>query len=426
MTQHKTSKKPKATNKVNLPRPRPNSSFAGYVHSMIEEAGRKTDRFDLQNEPLVRLAYSDELEIKNEALAKFWRKHELPGFPERVRESPKPRRYRTTSQRKTMLKGSRFQLLFGDTRSDIPKKAFVESLLEPRAHKEIYVFLQKKLSEPENRVVAAHLNYLIIRGNYQEYGVIFNVDLLSGVIVRRLKIIAGQLQKQGQNVRSAFIYLDPTKSGYYLENKKVAVPVQFKKLFGPSLLNVEHDGVLFQFHPTSFSQVNESMVPLMLGEARALLAPSPDSRLVDLYCGYGLFSCYFCNSYKQVYAIEADGTSIQSAKNNAQHIPGKSNIRFLAGRITADLLDSFLPNKPMQETIILDPPRQGPKEGVIEALCRRKPHAVLHIFCGVDQIPVSLHNWKKGGYGVERVVPLDMFPGTVNLEVLVLLSPVRD
>jgi tRNA/tmRNA/rRNA uracil-C5-methylase (TrmA/RlmC/RlmD family) len=304
-----------------------------------------------------------------------------------------------------------------------PQKVFEESLLEPREHAEIYAFLQKKVSEAENMIVASHLNYLIIRGNYKERSLIFNVDLLNGAIVRRLKILAGQLQKLSNPLHAAFVYLDPSKSGYYLESKKADVPVQFKKLFGPALLAVEYSENRLQFHPTSFSQVNESMVPVMLEEVRALISPQKNERLIDLYCGYGLFSCFLGSDYQQVLGVDAEGPSIQSAKTNAKYTAGKANIRFLAKRITPDTAENLLPKEALPESIILDPPKQGPEYGVIEALCQRKPGKVLHIFCGVDQIPPSIRIWLKNDYQVARVVPLDMFPGTLNLEVLILLRP---
>ena len=56
----------------------------------------------------------------------------------------------------------------------------------------------------------------------------------------------------------------------------------------------------------------------------------------------------------------------------------------------------------------------------LEALSRGAAKAV---FCDVDQIPAALADWQAGGYQVRRVVPLDMFPGAANLEVLVLLAP---
>ena len=107
--------------------------------------------------------------------------------------------------------------------------------------------------------------------------------------------------------------------------------------------------------------------------------------------------------------------------HNKKMNPGSSKTRFTARRITEKTVEQIqLPINP--ESILLDPPRKGPAEGVIAALCKRHPKKVLHIHCGVDQIPDAVSQWQKGGYKVRRIVPLDMFPGSASLEVLTLLG----
>jgi len=277
------------------------------------------------------------------------------------------------------------------------------------------------LSEPSYKLLAAHLNHLIIRGNYEERVVIFNVKKMSGPLVRKLKILAGHLQKQSENVVGAFAYLDPTGSDYYLESRQPADNLQLKKLYGPAHLAVRHGTCRFNFHPTSFSQVNESIVGIMLEKAREILAPKAEERLVDLYCGYGLFSHYLAGSYKHVTGIDAEGPSIRAAQANAKFNNDSRKTRFFARRISPKAISDLLPLSTEPATLVLDPPRQGPQKGVVEAICGRQPGKVLHIFCGVDQIPESLKEWQVNGYEVEKIVPLDMFPGTANLEVMVLM-----
>jgi tRNA/tmRNA/rRNA uracil-C5-methylase (TrmA/RlmC/RlmD family) len=270
--------------------------------------------------------------------------------------------------------------------------------------------------------VAVHLNYLIIRGSYKDRAVIFNVDTLNGPLVRKLKMLAGHLQKLPERVASACIYADPSCSDYYLEERQTSDIMQFKKLFGKVDLAVSYHGRRYFYHPTSFSQVNESMVPVMLDMARALLQPHPDETLLDLYCGYGLFSHFLAPGYKKVVGVDSEGPSIQAAISNKKFHPASRKGRFLARRITRGSVEKIpLPDDLGVETILLDPPRQGPQEGVIGALSRREPLKVLHVHCGVDQIPDALHQWKQHGYKLRRIVPLDMFPGTAALEVLILL-----
>ena len=398
-------------------------TFASLLKLLTAKSDRPLAPVTLLSSPLAHLDYQEELKIKNQALALFWQKNRLPGKPEAIIASPKPRNYRTTSKRRTIFKGSTLYLLFNDRALRFQKKPFVESSLEPREHGRIFEFLQQKISEPAFKLVAGHLNYLIIRGSYTERAVIFNVDTLNGPLVRKLKLLAGHLKKLTDTVSSAYIYPDPSCSDYYLEEGQPSDILQFKKLFGRTDLSVSHNGCRYSYHPTSFSQVNEAMVPVMLDMAETLLEPNPTETFLDLYCGYGLFSHFLAPGYKQVVGIDAEGPSIRAAISNKKSNPGSKNARFLSRRITARSVEKIpLPDDLGSETILLDPPRQGPQEGVINALSRREPSKVLHIHCGVDQIPQSLKQWQQNGYKVKRVVPLDMFPGTAGLEVLILLE----
>jgi tRNA/tmRNA/rRNA uracil-C5-methylase (TrmA/RlmC/RlmD family) len=73
--------------------------------------------------------------------------------------------------------------------------------------------------------------------------------------------------------------------------------------------------------------------------------------------------------------------------------------------------------------MLLDPPRSGTAPGVLEVLAGRLPRRVVHVFCNMEILPEELQRWKKAGYRPERAIPLDMFPGTPELEMMVLLVP---
>ena len=400
-------------------------SFASFLKPLIPKTVDPEGQAILYSSPLAHLDYSLELQIKDQGLMAFWKQHRLPGLPEQVIRSPKARGYRTTSKRKAFLHGSTLYLLLGD-KAALPKNRqyFTASPLEPKEHEVIYRFIQQKLSEPAFRLIAGHLNYLIIRGGYTEQAVIFNVDLLNGPLVRKMKLLSAHLQKLPVTVSAAFVYLDPSQSDYYLEAKRPAETLHFKKLFGPDQLGATYLGCRYQFHPTSFSQINESMVETMLARTRELLAPASDQALLDLYCGYGLFSHYLAPAYRQVLAVDGEGPSIRAAEANSRLNQNRGGqTKFLAHRITVGYLEKTLPPPAPGEVILLDPPRQGTLPGVIAALARRRPKKVLQIFCGVDQIPPSLREWQAGGYKVRRIAPLDMFPGSANLEILILLEP---
>lgn len=382
-------------------------------------------------EPLASLEYAEELKLKEDILHQFWQDHHLPSSPEPLLPSPKPRHYRTTTKRRVFATGGRVVMGFkgGERASSLPV-----SLLEPEEHTTIYQLILQKLTSPPYRLLIPHLNHVVVRGSYQEFTVILNVDRLNAEIVRKLKLLGEHLRTGNLSVVSASVLHDPTRSDYYLEAHRPDTGVSFKKLFGPDRLRVQLGNHTYLLGPTAFSQVNESMIPTMLEMARQLLQPNKEphikqaGRLIDLYCGYGLFAGYFVNDFAEIIGVDYERTAVEGAQQNVKRITNGqlgAVMRFVAGTIAAPTLPRLLPSvsSRLPEFVLLDPPRQGTATGVVQAIAARKPVRVLHIFCGIDEIPREVKTWEESGYVVDRVIPLDMFPGTPNLEVLMLFVP---
>ena len=377
-------------------------------------------------EPLARLDYALELDLKNRALQQFWNANGLPDKPNRIAPSPKPRHYRTTTKRRVIFEKGAFHLDFlPDQRLGVERLG-AQSALEPKEHGLLYAFILGKLNQPAYSQIAHALNYLVIRGDYTRFSVLFNVHQLNGNVVRKAKLLCEHLQTMDPKTTSAFLFYDSAKSPFYLDQRSPEGAWKFKKLFGPDNLRLSVGDKQYAFHPTSFSQVNASILPTFLEKAHQLLKARPEQRLIDLYCGYGLFSLGLAGAYKEVLGVDAAGVSIQAAQSMAGSDPA-GRCRFRAGRIQARSLDKLLPppDATTPEAILLDPPKQGTEPGVIRALAARGPVRVLHIFCDMDALAKEVNQWRKSGYMVAKVVPLDMFPGTDNLEVMVLFIPDR-
>jgi tRNA/tmRNA/rRNA uracil-C5-methylase (TrmA/RlmC/RlmD family) len=381
--------------------------------------------------PLAGISYGDELEIKQKAFEDFIRRTKVAGNYEPIVASPFKRHYRTTTKRRVVFSTGNIQFRMAESSGDFPDQDRNESMLEPKQHEEIYAFLRKKLNEPVFMSVGKRCNYLIVRGTYKEFSVIFNMHQLDGGIVRRIKSLSEKLRELGLNIISCFIVSNPSRSRYYLDKRDTGKRQQVKKLFGPETLRFAVDDCMYLYDATSFSQINQSMVPLMLKKAGQLLSmddPGHKSmRLIDLYCGYGLFTLYLGRYFGEVFGVDSETDSLERARDSIAHCKEFSRatkVRFTSGQITAHVLETILPvHGTVGEIVVLDPPRMGVEKGVIGAIAFRRPEKVLHIFCNADLIPSELEQWKKLGYYASRIVPLDMFPGTPHLETLVLLQP---
>jgi tRNA/tmRNA/rRNA uracil-C5-methylase (TrmA/RlmC/RlmD family) len=380
-------------------------------------------------EPLAALDYAEELALKQQALGAFWQDENLPGRPERIVPAPLPRGYRTTSKRRAAFGAKGLTLSFPGAsdrgRSIIPTAGgLAASVLDCPEHAAVYAFLIERIGRPVAQPLAVALNWVIVRGSAGGLAVILNVRVFDARVVRAAKLLAEALQAETSlGVRSGFLYLDPTRSEYYLEADRPADSLSFKRLFGPDFLQIDSAGVRLRFPPTAFSQVNGAMLTVMVENVRSLLAPLDGGPLLDLYCGYGLFSLTVGREAAQVVGADLDGPAIEAARANAAHLDCAKRMRFLSGRIDGPFLAERLRAPRTPEAILLDPPRQGTEPGVAAALAARAPLRVVHLCCGTDEIPREIAAWSRAGYELQRVVSLDLFAGTTGLETLLLLTP---
>lgn len=375
---------------------------------LFQDALLEVSKFEpTHSEPFARLPYETELALKNEALKIFWEANRLRGLPREIVPSPLPRNYRTTSKRRVFFDGG----------VSFEPRA---SLLEPAEHAGIYKLVLDRLKEPAFRHLARALNWLVIRGTYKYRVVIFNVDHLDAVIVRKLKQMAEHLKNAPFGVTAAHAYVDPSRSDYYLEASRPAEGLAFKQLYGPRELSLKLPEFSLRYPVTGFSQINEAQIPNLLSTAAELAALDSKTSFMDLYCGYGLFAFGIGTAAKSVLGAEWEGPSVEAAKASSRHLK-LARHKFLAGKIDARFVEN-LPAAGGREVVLLDPPRKGTLPGVVEALAVRKPERILHIFCGTDEIPGALHDWERSGYKVKVAAPLDLFPGTAHVETIVLLE----
>lgn len=373
-------------------------------------------------EPLTEISYEKEICFKNCAFSEYLKKNSIGIKPESLIESPLPRNYRTTSKRSVLFRNKKLYLAFEDiTNFDSP---VYKSLLEPENHALIYDFIYHSLIEKNFSYLTGNLNYIIIRGNYTENYILLNVSKLNNDIVRKCKILSERIVKEFDFVKGIYLFYDPSKSNYYLEANVPANGLQFKKIFGSSKIFIRHNDVLFSFLPIGFSQINQSVVDLILGEIKKIISQLSCYRLLDLYCGYGLFSVYLSSFFKEAIGIDLSKDSIESAKENSLHCGSSTKFKFYTADITQSSLIKILPAvKDLEkEVVILDPPRFGIKDDVIDLIADRNPQMVIHIFCGIEEIPKSLLCWKNCGYIPEKIIPFDMFPGVAALETVVILK----
>lgn len=185
---------------------------------------------------------------------------------------------------------------------------------------------------------------------------------------------------------------------------------------GVDTLVEELDDLTFLLCPTTFFQVNVAAATTLLNLIRAGFGYQVGGRLLDLYCGAGAFTLPLARTAVEVVGVEEYAGAVADAERSAavNHI---SNVRFVVGRAEV-VLDQLAGDF---DAIVLDPPRRGCHPRVRQALLDRAPRRIVYVSCHPATLARDLHTLIGGGYTVERVTPVDLFPQTPHVESVVVL-----
>ena len=171
----------------------------------------------------------------------------------------------------------------------------------------------------------------------------------------------------------------------------------------------------FRIASPSFFQVNTKQAERLAELVRERLDLGGGETVVDAYAGVGTFAVLLAPLAGRVIAIEESFSALKDAAINTL---GIDNIEFVEGR-TEDVLGE-LPDAP--DAVVLDPPRTGCDATALEALVRRMPRRVVYVSCEPETLARDLDLLARGGFRVDQIEPLDMFPQTVHVECVATLT----
>lgn len=183
---------------------------------------------------------------------------------------------------------------------------------------------------------------------------------------------------------------------------------------------LESFGVEFEFHPQQFVQVNAEVNRKLTSSAVERLAPGPDDRVLDLFCGLGNFSLPLATRAGEVIGVELDESLVASARANAR-ANGLENARFVAADLQADVDRLTWMQKPF-DGVLLDPPRSGAAE-VLPLVARTGARRIVYVSCDPATLARDAGTLvREHGYRLRIAGIADMFPHTAHVESIALFE----
>lgn len=190
-----------------------------------------------------------------------------------------------------------------------------------------------------------------------------------------------------------------------------------KTLYGQDYFYEYLYNMRFKISPFSFFQTNTLGAEVLYDQVREYVGETKDKLVYDLYTGTGTIAQMLAPVASKVVGVEIVEEAVEAAKKNAvdNHL---DNCEFIAGDVLK-VVDN-LTQKP--DILVLDPPRDGIHPKALRKIINFNVDEMVYVSCKPTSLMRDLLVFKEAGYEVKRCCLVDMFPGTVHVETVVLLS----
>ena len=202
----------------------------------------------------------------------------------------------------------------------------------------------------------------------------------------------------------------------------------YEILWGQGYITDYIGNVKYQISPLSFYQVNPGQTEKLYGLALEYADLKGDETVWDLYCGIGTISLFLAQKAKQVYGVEIVPQAIDDAKENAK-INAIDNAEFFVGKAEEVLPEYYAEYEREHngetahaDVIVVDPPRKGCDETLLETIVKMQPEKVVYVSCDSATLARDLKYLCANGYEIRMCRGVDQFPQSVHVETVVLLS----
>ncbi len=249
-------------------------------------------------------------------------------------------------------------------------------------------------------------------------------------------VINGRQLPHGQILAERLAVVNGMKSITISPNQErtnVILGKEIISLWGDTTIEDRIGDVWFEISPLSFFQVNPVQTEKLYAKVLEYAELTGREVVWDLYCGIGTISLFLAKKAGKVYGVEIVPAAIDNARQNALK-NGVDNAEFFVGKAEEVFPEWCKKNKTHSgdevaaqvDVIVVDPPRKGCEEGLLQTMVEMQPERIVYVSCDSATLARDLKKLEEMGYRAEKVQMVDMFPQTRHVETVVKLSLKKD
>ena len=361
-----------------------------------------------------QIKYESELEIKAQQIADNMKRiGKTDIIPDKIIPSPKVERYRNKAQYPVGFDGNFAQIGFYASMSHRIIDC-ADCKLQPEEFSQITNAFRELIRKKLITVYDGNsglLRHIYIRKG-EATGEVMVCLVANGSELPNKEIIVSTLLEVSENIRSIVLNVNTEKTNVVLGEKCIT-------LYGQDYITDILCGMKFRISPKSFYQVNHDGAEILYEKAKEYAQLTGNETLIDLYCGTGTIGLTMAKNAKKLIGIEIVPQAVENAKINAE-INGVENAEFICGD-AFEVADKLLKANEKPDVVILDPPRKGCDDRLVETVAKFSPKRIVYVSCDSATLARDCNRFSKLGYSVQELTPVDMFPRTGNVETVALL-----
>ena len=205
------------------------------------------------------------------------------------------------------------------------------------------------------------------------------------------------------------------------KNTNVIMGDKNKLISGKDTITDTIGELRFNISPLSFFQVNPIQTEKLYSTVLDFADLNGSETVIDAYCGIGTISLFLAKRAKKVYGVEIVSEAVYAARQNAL-LNKIENAEFFAGRAEDIIPMLYEKNAVGADVVVVDPPRKGCDESLLKLIEDMLPQKVVYVSCDSATLARDLKILCSKSYSIKKVQPVDMFPQTVHVETVVLLT----
>ena len=190
-------------------------------------------------------------------------------------------------------------------------------------------------------------------------------------------------------------------------------------LYGKGYIIEKICGLSFRISPRSFFQVNTTQAEILYNKAKEFASLTGKETVIDAYCGTGTIGLSMASLAKRITGVELNKDAVKDAKENAR-TNKIENAEFYANDAGKFMLN-LAENNEKIDVVVTDPPRAGCSIAFLKSVQRLSPKKIVYISCNPETLARDLRFLTKNDYRITMAQPVDLFPYTNHVEVIVAL-----